>query len=55
LSANANEFDKKLAAKLILTYTKTPAGCEGSVKIGDEIVNAVPFESKEYAKEFFVV
>jgi tRNA-specific 2-thiouridylase len=55
LSANANEFDKKLAAKLILTYTKTPADHEGSVKIGDEIVNALPFESKEYAKEFFVV
>jgi tRNA-specific 2-thiouridylase len=55
LSASANEFDKKLAAKLILTYTKTPAGYEGSVKIGDEIVSAVPFESKEYAKEFFIV
>lgn len=55
LSANANEFDKKLAAKLILTYTKTPTDQEGSVEIDDEIVSAVPFESKEYVKEFFIV
>lgn len=55
LSTNANEADKKLAAKLILTYTKTPKNQEGSVTIGDEIIQATPFENKEAVKEFFIV
>ncbi len=55
LSVNANEEDKKLAAKLILTYTKTPKEVEGNVQIGEEIVTSIPFESKEYVKEFFIV
>ncbi len=55
LSANASESDKKLSAKLILTYTKTPKDQEGSVEIGDEIISTVPFESKEFVKEYFIV
>jgi len=55
LSANADESDKNLAAKLILTYTKTPTDQEGAVMIGEEVIKAIPFESKDSAKEFFVV
>ena len=55
LSVNASESDKKLSAKLILTYTKTPKEQVGSVKIGDEVIEAIPFESKEFVKEYFVV
>ena len=55
ISKNATDADKKLAAKLILTYTKTPAGSEGSVTIGDEVISAAPFENKSYAQQYFVV
>ena len=55
LSVNASESDKKLSAKLILTYTKTPKEQLGSVKIGDEVIEAIPFESKEFVKEYFIV
>jgi tRNA-specific 2-thiouridylase len=55
LSVNASESDKKLSAKLILTYTKTPKDQEGSVEIGNEVIEAIPFESKEAVKEYFIV
>jgi len=52
---NASEDDKKLSAKLILTYTKTPKEQVGSVEIGDEVIEAIPFENKEFVKEYFIV
>ncbi len=55
ISKNASDADRKLAAKLILTYTKTPKESEGSVLIGEEIVKATPFENKSYAQPYFVV
>ncbi len=55
ISKNASEADRELAAKLILTYTKTPADQEGSVTIGDELYKAQPFENKSYAQPYFVV
>ncbi len=55
IGKNASEADKKLAAKLILTYTKTPADQEGSVTIGEELISTVPFENKSYAQPYFVV
>jgi len=55
LSVNASESDKKLSAKLILTYTKTPKEQVGSVEVGDEVIEAIPFKSKEFVKEYFVV
>ncbi len=55
ISKNATDADKKLAAKLILTYTKTPAESEGSVTIGDEVIAAAPFENKSYVQQYFVV
>jgi len=55
ISKDATAADKALAAKLILTYTKTPAESEGSVTIGDEVITATPFENKSYAQKYFVV
>ncbi len=55
LSKTATASDKELAARLILTYTKTPAGTQGSVTIGDETIKAAPFENKSYAQQYFVV
>ena len=55
ISKNASQSDKELAAKLILTYTKTPHESEGSVTIGDEVIKAFPFENKSYAQQYFVV
>ncbi len=55
ISKNATDADKTLAARLILTYTKTPKDQEGSVLIGEQGINVVPFESKAVAQNFFVV
>ncbi len=55
ISKSASEADKALAARLILTYTKTPTDKEGSVRIGDETIAATPFESKSEAQKYFVV
>ena len=55
ISKDASEADKKLAAKLILTYTKTPPNERGNVKFDEEIISATPFENKNATKEFFVI
>ncbi len=55
LSKDASALDKNLAARLILTYTKTPKEALGSVYIGDETLEAQPFENKEMVKTYFVV
>lgn len=56
LSKDASEADKKLAAKLILTYTKTPKDSKGSVLFDEkETIKVIPFESKDSAKEYFIV
>ncbi len=54
LSKTASEDDKKLAAKLILTYTKLPSDKDGEVKLGEELIVASAFENKEATREFFV-
>lgn len=55
LSRDATETERELAAKLILTYTKTPPDMEGKVKIGEESLVAKPFENKSFAQRYFVV
>jgi tRNA-specific 2-thiouridylase len=55
ISKDASEADKKLAAKLILTYTKTSPNENRDVKFEKEIIRAIPFENKNATKEFFVV
>ncbi len=55
INKNASEGDKLLASKIILTYTKTKSDELGKVKIGEEVYEAKPFESKGEVREFFVV
>ncbi len=59
ISKNATKSDKELAARLILTYTKTPVDKKGSVKYESSLVHehifAYPFEDKKSAQEFFVL
>jgi tRNA-specific 2-thiouridylase len=52
INKSSNNGDKLLASKLILTYTKAK---KGKVKIGEEEFEAEAFESKEMAKEYFVL
>jgi tRNA-specific 2-thiouridylase len=54
LDKDAIGGDKKMAASLMLTYTKWGVEKEGSVMIGDEKISAFAFESKDMAKEFLV-
>jgi tRNA-specific 2-thiouridylase len=56
LSKDASKEDKNLAARLILTYTKTPKDSEGVVLFDEsQTIKALPFESKDSVKDFFIV
>jgi len=54
INKDANEGDKLLASKIILTYTRTKPNEKGVVKLGDETFEATPFESKDEVREYFV-
>lgn len=54
ISKNADEEDKKLAAKIALTYSKAKPTQTYEVKIGDEIFKESPFETKDEVKGYFV-
>lgn len=54
ISKNANQEDKKLAAKIALTYSKAKSDENYEVKIGDDIFKESPFESKDEVKGYFV-
>ena len=55
LSKSASENEKKLTAKLLITYAKNPTDENYSVKIGTEIIKEIKFDSKDSAKEYFVI
>ena len=55
LSKDATENEKKLTAKLLITYAKNPTDENYSVKIGQEIIKEIKFDSKDSAKEYFVI
>jgi len=55
ISQNSSKEDKILATKLILAYTRAPKEVEGEVVIGDEVIKAVPFDTKMEAHKYFVV
>ncbi|OQX74465.1 MAG: ATP-binding protein [Campylobacteraceae bacterium 4484_4] len=55
IEERASEADRVLAARLILTYTKTPADSVGRVQIGEKTMAVKPFESKKVAQTYFVV
>jgi tRNA-specific 2-thiouridylase len=55
ISSKASKEDKLLASKLILTYTKAIKDTKGSVTIGSENITTQPYDSKDVAKQYFVV
>ncbi|MRI58995.1 MAG: ATP-binding protein [Epsilonproteobacteria bacterium] len=50
----ATQADKELAARIALTYSKADPKERYQVKIGDELYEVSPFESKKEAQEYFV-
>ncbi len=55
LHREATEADRLLAARIALTYGKSLPGQSYEVHIGDETVEAEPFESKTEAQKYFVL
>ncbi len=55
LSKNANDDDKNLATKLILTYAKTQKNQEYTIGFQNEKITQIPFEKKEEAHKYFLV
>jgi tRNA-specific 2-thiouridylase len=51
IDKNATEDIKKLAVDIMLTYTKYD---EGTIKIGDEYLDGVSFDSKDEIKKFML-
>ncbi len=55
LSNDANEDDKKLSARIVLTFTKTKPELVYDVFIGDETIKTTPLPKREDAHEYFVI
>ena len=53
LSKNASPQDKALAAKIVITYTKSTQGEIYDICIDDEIYKVSPFESKNSLQKYF--
>lgn len=53
LSANATDNDKKLAAKLAITYAKSSPDEVYSIEVGDESLEVSPFADKKDAQAYF--
>ena len=54
ISKESNVEDKKLAAKIALTYSKANPNETYEVKIGNEVFKESPFEEKNKTQEFFI-
>ncbi len=55
ISKQSTAADKLLAARLILTYTKTPHESEGGIMIGEEKLQVKPFEDKSTPQQYFIL
>lgn len=55
LYKNASDADKRLSAKLVLTFSKTSSDEIYSVRIGDEEIEASPFAQREDAHQYFIL
>ena len=54
LSHNASSADEALACRIVLTFTKALPTQNYALCIGDKIVQATPFESKDDAKKYLI-
>ena len=55
LYRDATENDRRLAARIALTYGKSDPEARYDVKIGEEILEANPFATKAEAQKYFVL
>ena len=55
LYKGASASDRELAAKIAITYAKSSPEEIYEVKVGDEVIEVAPFESKKEAQKFFAV
>jgi len=55
LSCDANEDDKNLSARIVLTFAKTDPKLEYNVHVGNETVKAIPLAKREDAHKYFVI
>lgn len=53
ISANASQEDKKLGAKLAITYVKSSPEQIYSVEVGDESIDVSPYSDKKDAQAYF--
>ena len=53
ISANASESDKRLGAKLAITYVKSSPEQIYSVEVGDESFEVSPYDNKQDAQAYF--
>jgi len=54
LRTTASEADKALAARIILSYTKAKSDTSYTITIGDEMIEASPFETKAAFKSYML-
>lgn len=54
VSKSADEIEREITARFGLTYGKSEGGKSYEVKIGDELINASAFASKDEAKKYLV-
>ncbi len=54
IEKNANDNDRILAARIVLSYSKTEQDKQYNIKIGEEILNLAPY-SKEDANKFLLL
>jgi tRNA-specific 2-thiouridylase len=55
ISKSATDSDRELGAKIAITYAKSNPKEFYEVRVGDEVVRAKPFESKEEAQKYFIL
>ena len=55
LSNNANQEDKDLSARIVLTFAKTDPDLEYDVHVESEIINTKPLPTREDAHKYFVI
>ncbi len=55
LSNDASQADKSLAGKIILSYTKAQKNQAHKLNFKGQIINEMPFETKDEARKYFIL
>ena len=54
LSKNASESDEALACRMVLSFTKAIPEQTYALSLGEKILYASPYESKEASKKYLI-